>query len=327
MNKKFRLISLIMVIMIVASACSSGGGVETSKAGKKSDLIFGTAGTAGTYYIVGVAMGNAVTQKSEVNNIVVQSSLGSMENINLTSLNETQLGLSNADGVYFAYNGTGTYEKSGKQDILGVMSLYMSAGQMIAKESSGIKTYADLKGKKVCLGPPSTTIIEMSKSILKSYGIDPEKDITPFYLTFDEGVSKVVDGELDATFFVAGLPTAALMNATSTTDMTLVNADIEILESIAEEQPYYEPFVIPANTYKGIDYDVNTFKIMTQLFTNSKTTEDEIYDFVKIALEDIDSYVDAHAVLKEVTPENAAKMGIPLHPGAEKYYKEIGVIK
>ncbi len=332
MKKIARLISILTILAFILSGCTGGAntadpGSEPAAGGKKQDLIMGTAGTAGTYYIVGVAMGQVVSEKSSINNIVVQSSLGSMENINLTNTNEMQLGFSNEDGIYFAYNATGPYEKTGKQDILGVMSLYQSAGQMVAKANSGIKTYADLKGKKVCLGPPSTTIIEMSKAILRSYGIDPEKDITPFYLSFDEGITKVVDGELDATFYVAGTPTAALMNAASTTAMTLVDADPGILSSIAEKQPYYKPYVIPAGTYKGIDYDVNTLKIMTTIFTNSKTSEAAIYDFVKNSLENIDSYKNAHAVVPEITPETAAQMAIPLHPGAEKYFKEIGALE
>lgn len=335
MKKVLQLVSILVVLALVLSACSAGGNTANSGSAagqaapqaKKTDLIMGTAGTSGTYYIVGVAMGNTVSEKSSLDNIVVQSSLGSMENINLTNTNEMQLGMSNADGIFFAYNGVGPYEKTGKQDILGVMSLYKSAGQMVAKANSGIKTYADLKGKKVVLGPPSTTIVEMSKAILREYGIDPEKDIQPYFLTFDEGITKVVDGEVDAAFMVAGTPTAALMNAAATTDMALVDADPAILQKVAAKQPYYAPYVIPANTYKGIDYDVNTLKIMTTIFTNSKTSEEQIYDFVKTALENVDSYKNAHEVVKEITPESAAQMVIPLHPGAEKYYKEKGLIK
>lgn len=336
MKRLTKLISIVIAVIFILSGCSGGNAENSgSKVAKnaakaetgKHDLIMGTGGTSGTYYIVGVAMGNIVSKHSSIDNIVVQSSVGSMENINLTTKNEMQLGFSNADGVYFANKGTGPYEKAGKQDILGVMSLYMSAGQMITKANTGIKTYADLKGKKVCLGPPSTTIIEMSKAILREYGIDPEKDITPYYLSFEEGVTKVVDGELDATFYVAGTPTAALMNAASTSAMALVDANPEILKKVSTKYPYYMPYVIPANTYKGIGYDVHTLKIMTTIFTNSKTSEEEIYDFVKYALESIDEYKNAHKVISEITPQSAAKMDIQLHPGAEKYFKEKGIIK
>ncbi|WP_426350236.1 TAXI family TRAP transporter solute-binding subunit [Alloiococcus sp. CFN-8] len=323
MKKILKLLTGFMAFTMTLTGCSASSG----ESGGKEDLIMGTGGTSGTYYIVGVAMGQTVSDKSEKANIIVQSSLGSMENINLTNINEMQLGFSNADGIYYAYNGTEVYEESGKQDILGVMTLYTSMGQMVTKANSGIKSYGDLKGKKVCLGPPSTTIIEMSKAILKAYGIDPEKDIEPYYLSFEEGITKVTDGELDATFFVAGTPTAALMNAASTVDMALVQADTEVLEEVVKEHPYFSPHIIPAGTYKGIDYDTNTLKIMTTIFTNSQTSEEAIYDFVKAALENIDNYVNSHEVVKEITPESAADMVIPLHPGAEKYYKEIGVLK
>lgn len=162
MKKMMKLVSVIISITLLLGACSAGGNTTNSgdkatstatSASTKNDLIMGTGGTSGTYYIVGVAMGNAVSEYSKINNIVVQSSLGSMENINLTNADEMQLGFSNSDGLYFAYNATGPYEKSGKQDILGIMSLYMSAGQMVTKANSGIKSYEDLKGKKVCLGP------------------------------------------------------------------------------------------------------------------------------------------------------------------------------
>ena len=310
-----------------ASIAGSTGGTEAASTSGKTDLIMGTGGTSGTYYIVGVAMGQAVTEHSDLANVIVQSSVGSMENLNLTATNQMQLGFSNEDGIYFAHYGTGVYEDMGEQDILGVMSLYMSAGQMVTKADSGIKTYADLKGKKVCLGPPSTTIIEMSKAILREYGIDPETDISPYYLSFEEGVTKVVDGELDATFFVAGTPTATLMNAASINDMELVDADPEIPEKVAEENPYYIPYVIPADTYNGIDHDTNTLKIMTTIFTNSQVSEDVIYDFCKNAFDYLDTYRNAHTVLEEVSLETAADMTIPLHPGAERYFREQGVIE
>src|SRR5699024_9446572 len=149
-------------------------------------------------------------------------------------------------------------------------------------------TYADLKGKKVCLGPPSTTITEMSEAILEAYGIDPEKDIEPYFLSFDEGLQKLTDGEIDATFFVAGVPTAAMINASSTGKVQLVDTDPEILDEIAAEKPYYIPYTIPGGTYTGMDKDINTFKIMTEIFVNNDVPEDVAYEFVKQALENVD---------------------------------------
>lgn len=334
MKKKITSIILatILILSVILTGCSNNAPSETqtpeeTKPAKKQDVVLSTAGTAGTYYVMGAAMASAINNSSQTINVIAQPSKGSVENLNLTHTGDVQMGMSNSDGVYFAANGTNMYEKTGKLNISGLMSLYMSAGQMATMKNSGIETYGDLKGKKVVLGPPSTTIVEMSKAILTAYGIDPEKDITPFYLSFDEGLQKLTDGEVDASFFVAGIPTSAMINATSTGNVQLVDVDQEIIDKIAAERPYFTPYKIPAGTYKGTDKDINTFKIMTEIFVNNDVPEEVAYEFVKQALESIDAYKDAHVVAKEVTPETAVKTSAPLHPGAAKYYKEIGVLK
>lgn len=339
MNKK--IISSILIIVLVVSlaltGCSTDSGSDTSDSSQssdgsskpvsKQDIVLSTAGTAGTYYVIGAGMASAINNNSDLINVVAQPSKGSVENLNLTHNGDVQLGMSNSDGVYFAANGTNMYENTGALNINGVMSLYMSAGQIATLENSGIETYADLKGKKVVLGPPSTTIVEMSKAILIAYGIDPENDIDPFYLSFDEGLQKLTDGEIDAAFFVAGIPTAAMINATSTSNVRLVDVDKEIIDQVASEKPYYIPHVIPAGTYKGTDKDINTFKIMTEIFANKDVSEDVIYEFVKQALENIDDYKESHVVGAEINAETAVNTSAELHPGAAKYFREIGVLE
>ena len=290
------------------------------------DVTIGTGGTAGTYYVVAAAMSQAVSTNSDFLTATVQSTKGSVENINLTNAGEIEFGFSNADGVYWATTGTGSYDGN-EQNISAVMSLYMSAGQMSTLKTSGIETYADLKGKKVCLGPPSTTIVEMSKAILRAYGIDPETDIKPYYMAFDEGLSALTDGEIDATFFVGGIPTSAMLNASSQGNISMVKASAEILDQVVAANPFYSRFTIPAGTYNGVDEDIDTLKIMTEIFANNDVPEDVVYEFVKESLETRDTYLDSHDVVKEITPETAASTMSRLHPGAEKYYREIGVIK
>lgn len=295
-----------------------------SAVGKKSDLTIGTGGTAGTYYVVAAAMAQAVNDHSDFLQVTVQATKGSVENINLTNTGEIAMGMSNADGVYWATTGTGTY-KGKEQKVSAVMSLYMSAGQMSTLKDSGIENYGDLKGKKVCLGPPSTTIVEMSKAILREYDIDPEKDITPYYLSFDEGLSALTDGEIDATFFVGGVPTSAMINACSTGNVRMVTVSDEILDKVAGANPFYIRYTIPAGTYSGIDEDIKTLKIMTEIFVNNDVEEEVVYEFVKQALLNAGEYREAHSVCGEINPETAASTISKLHPGAEKYYKEIGV--
>lgn len=335
-NTSLKLIISLLLFSLLLLGCSdsaSNDGKDSEEAknnvsmGEKEDLILSTGGTAGTYYVVAAAMSETINAKSDKVNVIVQPSKGSIENINLVHSGSSQLGMSNADGVYFAAEGTEMYKDAGKQNISGLMSLYMSAGQMATLADSGIENYGDLRGKKVCLGPPSTTIIEMSKAILREYGIDPEKDIQPYFLSFDEGLQKLTDGEIDATFFVAGVPTSAMISSTSTNDVRLVDVDIDIINKIAEEMTYYEPYVIKGGTYKGTDKDINTLKIYTEIFVSNDVSEEAAYNFVKTALENVEEYKEAHVVIGQINPEQAANTSAPLHPGALKYYQEIGVIK
>ena len=118
-----------------------------------------------------------------------------------------------------------------------------------------------------------------------------------------------------------------MISATSTSDVTLVDVDQEIIDKIAAEKTYYIPYKIPAGTYKGTDKDINTFKIMTEIFVNKDVSEDVVYEFVKQAFENVEEYRNAHTVAEEINPETASRTSAELHPGAAKYYKEIGILK
>lgn len=311
---------LLLALSLALPNLFAMGGSDTG-----NDLIMGTAGTSGTYYVVGAAMGAAVNNANPNINVIVQPTKGSVENLNLANSNDIQLGFSNSDGVYWALTGTGNYEKTGKLNIKQVMYLYTSHCQMATRGNSGIKTYADLKGKKVNLGPSGQTIIECSKAILRAYGIDPENDITPYYLSVEEGFNKLIDGEIDATFWAAAYPTAGMINASSTSDVVLVDIDPEILAQVCEENPFYRPGIVPAGTYKGTDKDTNVIIMDTELFASADTPEEAIYQFVKTALEHKEDYVTAHVSCQEITPENAARVNIDVHPGALRYYEEVGL--
>lgn len=317
-------LQLFGAIVLAFAACLSG---VSARSAERHDVIVGTAGTSGTYYIAAAAIGKVITEHSDILDVIAQPTKGSIENINLTSNGDMEFGMSNSDGPYHAYQGTGMYTKIGKMNIKGCMALYMSAGHMVATKKSGIQNYGDLKGKKICLGPPGQTVVEMSKAILREYGIDPEKDITPYFLAIDEGMQKLTDGEIDASFFVAGVPTSGLINAASQADLVFVEAAEDKLDAISQKMPYYTKYTIPGGTYRGMGKDALTFKIMTELFTNADLDDAIVYDFVKQALDHREEYHDSHVVCREITPETSAKTIIPLHPGAEKYYREIGVIK
>lgn len=331
-----KLIIVLAAALFVISGCSKTQTTssqttqpQASQAAEKKQSVsitIGTAGTAGTYYVVAAAMAQSINKFSDFLHVTAQSTNGSIENINLTNTGELEMGMSNSDGVYWATTGTGTYQ--GKpQNISEVMSLYLSCGQMATLKKSNINSYGDMKGKKVCLGPPSTTIVEMSKAILRAYGIDPEKDIKPYYLAFDEGLSELMDGTIDATFFVAAAPTAAMVNACSTGSIRMIDVPENIITQVSSQNPYFTPYTIPKETYPGMETDIRTLKIMTEIFANNDVPEDTIYEFVKQALEHTDDYVGSHVAAQEINVKTAASSISKYHPGALKYYREKGVIQ
>lgn len=328
-NMKALLMTMLLVaIIFVIAACSSSkesdnqSGEEES--GIKDLIVIGTAGSSGTYYAVGAGMSQIINNNSEIDS-VSQGTNGAVENMRLLHDEAVDIGFGNWDALYFAYEGIQSFDE--KQDVLALMTLYLSGGQMAVKANSGIESYADLKGKSVNLGPKGSTITEMSKIILEYYGVDPETDINPLYLDFAEGGTKLRDNDIDATFYVAGIPTAGLIELSTGTDIKLLSLDDDIAESIVDEYPYYERLVIPAGTYNGVDYDVETLQLWTALAVNKNMSDETAYELVRVLMENVEEFQEVHSVAGDISLENAAKAPIPFHPGAEKYYKEHGVLQ
>ncbi len=301
---------------------------DSASSGQKYDLTMGTAGTTGTYYVVGAAMSSTVNNVCPDLTVVAQATNGGVENLNLIMSEEMELGLTNADAAYWSCygGGSGFYQSyANPGSVRGVMRLYESQGHMITMADSGINNYGDLKGKTVCLGPPSSTIPAMSIAILNAYGIDHEKDITPVYFSIDEGLEKLADGVIDATFFVAAAPASGLTSAAATNNLKLVDADSSILENVLKDYPYYVITQTKEGAYPSLNR-VNTLKIYTELCAGTHVPDEAVYLFVKNALESQSQYVDAHVSCQEIVPETAVQVSAELHPGAARYYKEIGLL-
>ena len=289
------------------------------------DLTMGTAATSGTYYYVGAAIGNTVSKLSDQLEVLVISTAGGIENIGLITSGEINIGMANADALFDAYNGTGTFETAGKRPVRGLMALYPSVSHMMVRADSSIKSWADLKGKKVCLGTAGSSHTVASKMLLTLYGINWETDIEPYYLTTGEMCTMLSDGDIDAAFLIGGAPVSGVTNACATAALELLDIDEAIIDQMIEKLPYFTKSTLPAGTYPGIDHDVNAVALKTCFFANENMSDEAAYAFVKTALENIDDYVEANASCRYITPASAADMPIEIHPGALKYYKEIGL--
>jgi len=289
----------------------------------------GTGGTAGTYYPVGGMIANAVSQPGKII-VTAQASNGSVANVNGIAGGALESGFSQADVATWAQTGTGLYE--GKPSVPGlrlIANLYPESVHIVVRKGSGIKNVFDLKGKRVALDEPGSGTLVDARLILAAYGIK-EADIKPEYIKPNQAGDKMKDGALDAFFFVGGAPAGAIAElASAGAGIELIPIDGPQAEGLRKASPFFAVDHIPAETYKGVPA-VQTLAVGAQWVTSDKADANTVYEITKSLFSDATQKAlqAGHAKGKLITKENAVKSaGIPFHAGAEKYYKEAGLIK
>lgn len=289
----------------------------------------GTGGTAGTYYPVGGMIANAVSQPGKII-VTAQASNGSVANVNGIAGGALESGFSQADVATWAQTGTGLYE--GKPNVPGlrlIANLYPESVHIVARKGAGIKSVADLKGKRVALDEPGSGTLVDARLILAAYGIK-EADIKPEYIKPNQAGDKMKDGSLDAFFFVGGAPAGAIAElASSGTGIELIPIDGPQADALRKASPFFAVDDIAADTYKGVPA-VRTLAVGAQWVTSDKADAATVYEITKALYSDATQKAlqAGHAKGKWITKENAVKSaGIPFHPGAEKFYKEAGLLK
>ncbi len=289
----------------------------------------GTGGTAGTYYPVGGMIANAVSQPGKII-ATAQATNGSLANVNGVASGSMEAGFSQSDVATWAYTGTGAFEGKPKvADLRMIANLYPESIHLVVKKGSGIKSVADLKGKRVALDEPGSGTLIDARMVLAAYGVK-ESDIKPEYIKPNQAGDKLKDGALDAFFFVGGSPAGAISElASSGTGIELLPLAGPQADALRKSSPWFSVDHIAANTYKDVPA-VQTLAVGAQLVTNAKVDADTIYQITKALYSEATQKALAagHAKGKFITKENAVKgVGIPFHPGAEKYYREVGLIK
>jgi TRAP transporter TAXI family solute receptor len=289
----------------------------------------GTGGTAGTYYPVGGMIANAVSQPGKIV-VTAQASNGSVANVNGIAGGAMESGFSQADVATWGQKGTGIFE--GKPHVPGlrmIANLYPESVHVVVKKDAGIKSVADLRGKRVALDEPGSGTLVNARAILAAYGIK-ESDIKPEYIKPNQAGDKMKDGALDAFFFTGGAPAGAIAElASSGTGIDVLPIDGAAADALRKSSPFFADDVIAADTYKGVA-QVRTLAVGAQWVTSDKADTNTVYEITKALFSEGAQKMLAagHAKGKFITKENAVKgAGIPFHPGAEKFYKEVGVLK
>ncbi len=286
-----------------------------------------TGGTSGVYYPLGVALGNAIGKAMPASKPSVQATKASVENLNLLQAGRGEIAFTLGDSLSDAWKGN---EEAGFKTPLkklrGIAAIYPNYIQIVARADAGIRTIADLKGKKISVGAPKSGTELNARAILTAAGITYKDFAKVEYLPFGESVELMKNRQLDVTLQSAGLGVASLRDLATSVDIVVVAIPPDIVKKTND--PAYLAAAIPANTYKGQTADVPAAIVQNYLVTHDGVPDDVVYGMTKALWTSLDQLVAAHSAAKAIDLKHALDgMPVPLHPGAEKYYKEVGLIK
>lgn len=300
------------------------GVVEPSAAQTFVNLL--TGGTAGVYYPLGVALGRIYGEKIPGIRTSVQSTKASVENLNLLQAGKGEIAFTLGDSLIAAWKGDAEAGFKAPLDKLrGIAGIYPNYVQIVASKESGITTLADLKGKRLSVGAPKSGTELNARAILAAAGLSYADLGKVEYLPFAESVDLMKNRQLDATLQSAGLGVASIRDLSTSVPIRMVAVPPEIVAKIGDP---FRPGVIPAGTYTGQDQDVPTATIPNFLVTHSGVSDELAYAMTKELFANLDQLAAAHAEGKKITLERALDgMPVPLHPGAERFYREKGLVR
>ena len=305
------LVACMAVAMVALSACG----------GKSSTLRFVTGGESGTYYAVGNVIAGDWTSNTDVKVSALVGN-GSKSNCQALADKDAELAFCQSDVMAYAYTGERQFEAP-ITNFSTLGALYMESVQIVTCDPT-IKTVADLKGKVVSIGAAGSGVYFNAIDVLAAYGLTLD-DITPTYQSFGDSADALTNGQIDAAFIVAGAPTAAITNLSTTKQAYLVAVDDAHVAKLMAASSFYSKYVIPAGTYKGIDTDITTVAVGAVVLVRDDVSEDQVYELTKQLFDNLEALEASHAKFAEMSIEFGASVtSVPYHPGAAKYFAEKG---
>jgi TRAP transporter TAXI family solute receptor len=295
-------------------------------------ISIGTGGVTGVYYPTGGAICRLVNRDRREHGIrcAVESTGGSVYNINTIKAGELEFGVAQSDWQYHAYNGTSQFEGDAAfPDIRAVFSVHAEPFTLIARADAGIESFEDLKGKRFNVGNAGSGLRATTEVLMAEYGMTMDDFALATEYKGSEMSQQLCDGNIDAMVYVVGHPAAAIQEAATTCDVSLVNVTGPVIDKLIEENPYYRTATVPGGMYAGNDEDVTTFGVGATLVTSADVSEDAVYVLSKAVMENLDDFRQLHPAFANLKAEEMVQDGLsaPLHAGAEKAYKELGLME
>jgi len=284
-----------------------------------------TGGLTGTYYAFGTAVGQILNEKTKIP-ITVQSTGASKANIQLINAGEVELAIVQNDVMDYAWRGVDLFNGEQIKSFASMAGLYAEVCQIVVNPSSGIRTVADLRGKNVSVGDAGSGVEFNARQILEAYSLTFD-DINKQNLGFGPSADALRDNKIDAFFCVAGAPTPAIYELAANREINILEIDNEHAAKLINSYPFYTKFPIPGGSYRGQSTDVQTVAVKATFIVSSKLSEETVYQLTKNLFENKTLIENAHDKGKELSPVYAIEgISVPFHPGAQRYYREIGAL-
>ncbi|GAQ17096.1 TRAP transporter solute receptor [Oceanobacillus picturae] len=330
MKKKNYLFSFAMILVLALFLAACGGDDEadngdgdSAEGGETPEFLqMLTGGTSGTYYPLGGEMAKIISDETGMETNAVSSNASADNMISLQE-GEAELAFVQTDVAANAIDGVNSFDGNPVDNVSAIGSLYPETIQIVTTADSGIGSVEDLAGKTVSVGAPGSGTFVNAEQILEIHGMTMD-DINQENLDFGESTGGIQDGNIDAAFITSGTPTGAVEGLAATVDISIVPIEQEKVDALVEEYPYYAADTVPAETYSGQAEEVNTVAVLAMLAVTNSLSEDAVYDITKAIYENTDGM--AHAKAEFISTDSALDgIGIDVHPGAQKYFDEVGV--
>ena len=324
--------TIVTATLICFGAILTAGLFPSPLDAKTRFATIGTGGITGVYYPTGGAISKMINKKRKAYGVrcTVESTAGSVFNVNAVMSGDLDFGIVQSDRQYQAVNGKAEWKEAGPQkDLRAIFSIHPEAVTLVAARDAGIKSINDLRGKRVNIGNPGSGQRQNAIDALSAAGIDYRKDLHAEQVKASEAAGLLQDGRIDAFFYTVGHPSGAVKEATAGNRKVRI-VPITDTTALLGQYPYYAPAAIPIKFYPGTDNktDVSTFGVKATFVTSSRVPDDMVYAITKEVFENLDQFKKLHPAYEALTPEGMLQgMSAPIHPGAMKYYKEAGLLK
>ncbi|TMW69991.1 TAXI family TRAP transporter solute-binding subunit [Alteribacter natronophilus] len=334
-----KLAGILAATMLFAVACgdentdtdagNENGGDGDEAGGQELDDLFvtvATGGTSGVYYPIGGAISNILEGELGLDSSV-QATGASVENINLLDNGRAELAITMGDAVIQAYEGSGAFDgEEPIESLRGMAALYPNFVQVVTTEDSGIETMEDLAGMSVGVGAPNSGVELNARMVLEAHGMSYD-DINEDFLSYSEAIDQIKNGMVDAAFVTSGVPNATVIDLDTTHDAKIIPIEGEAMDYLEENYPFFSAEEIPADAYSNAEA-IPTAAITNLLLVSNDLSEDAVYEMTKALFENIEDIQSSHNAAQDITLETVqAGMPIPLHPGAERYFEEVGALE